>query len=218
MGWDAAHNTVIVAGGTVEKDIIGGKSEIRDIGQNKVILVGAGAKFGEGTSEICGSAFSVGGSIMAVTGAEPTAKEGIDIFGAGITVGGALGGAAEINFHLTSNLLDPGAPPILTMTSKETSLDFGSFELTFQAAEEMDWKPGQSITLVSSALGLAVPQELLDKEYDIKVTEADTVTAKLELNQDRTLLKLTVPAVPEPSTGTLSLLSLAGLCARRRRK
>ena len=218
MGWEAPHNTVIVAGGTVEHDIIGGACEIRDIGQNKVILVGEGAKYGEGAGEICGSSFSVGGSIMAVTGAEPTAREGIDIYGAGITVGGTMGGAAEINFHLTGNLLVSAAAPMLTMTSKEASLDFGSFELTFQAVDEMDWMPGQSITLVSSALGLTVPQELLDKEYDIKINETDSVTAKLELNQDRTLLKLLVPAVPEPTTGTMSLFALAGLCVRRRRK
>ena len=218
MGWEAPHNTVIVAGGTVEHDIIGGACEICDIGQNKVILVGEGAKYGEGAGEIHGSAFSVGGSIMAVTGAEPTAREGIHIYGAGISVGGVMGGAAEINFHLTGNLLNTGAAPMITMTSQEASLDFSTFELTFQAVDEMDWKPGQSITLVSSALAIAVPQELLDKEYDIKINEADTVTAKLALNWDNTVLKLTVQGVPEPATGTLSFLALAALAARRRKK
>ena len=226
MGWEAPHNTVIVAGGTVEHDIIGGACEIRDIGQNKVILVGEGAKYGEGAGEIYGSAFSVGGSIMAVTGAEPTAREGIDIYGAGITVGGAMGGAAEINFHLTGNLLDSGAAPMLTMTSKEASLDFGSFELTFQAADEMDWMPGDSVTLVEAQKGMSIAQEVLGKEYNIYQNgdpqKTVMATAKLAIEQgqgDTQYLKLTVQgSVPEPATGTLSLLALAGLAARRRKK
>lgn len=49
---------------------------------------------------------------------------------------------------------------------------------------------------------------LMDVEFDIK----DSSNSKLFVKTADT------PAVPEPTTATLSLLALAGLCARRRRR
>ena len=99
----------------------------------------------------------------------------------------------------------------------------GDFEFSFDAVESMNWKPGDSVTLVSAQSIFALHPEELDKEYNIyQYGDPEKInaiaTGKLELNQDKTLLKLVVTStIPEPATGTLSLLALAGLCIRRRK-
>lgn len=66
-----------------------------------------------------------------------------------------------------------------------------------------------------------------DEDYWIPLMylQSDDVTAdgkrwydNVEFWRDFTLLNSNVKSVPEPATGSLSLLALAGLCARRRRK
>ena len=47
---------------------------------------------------------------------------------------------------------------------------------------------------------------------------ADGVTAEIVTSREQVLINYTVAPVPEPTTATLSLLALAGLAARRRRK
>ena len=92
--------------------------------------------------------------------------------------------------------------------------------LSFDALDSMEWKPGDSVTLVSDALGITIDESLLNKEYNIYShghPETIVGTGKIELEQSNTVLKLTVQGVPEPATGTLGLLALAALAARRRK-
>lgn len=113
---------------------------------------------------------------------------------------------------------------MVTLTETLTFVLTSDFEFSFDAVESMDWKPGDSVTLVGAQTIFALLPEELDKEYNIyQYGDPEKInpiaTGKMELNQEKTMLKLVVTSViPEPSTGTLSLLSLAGLCARRRRK
>lgn len=97
---------------------------------------------------------------------------------------------------------------------------------SFDAVEGMEWEPGDSVTLVEAQKGMSIAQEVLAKEYNIYQNgdpqKTVMATAKLAIEQgqgDTQYLKLTVQgSVPEPTTGTLSLLALAGLAARRRKK
>lgn len=53
----------------------------------------------------------------------------------------------------------------------------------------------------------------------IKLNQTDNVTASITTNDNKVVINYSVtPAVPEPATATLSLLSLACLAVRRRRK
>ena len=80
---------------------------------------------------------------------------------------------------------------------------------------------------MSSALGIKIDESLLNKEYNIyqygdPSKDAPILEARaqlvLEQGQGNTqFLKLLVPKTPEPTTGTLSLLALAALAARRRK-
>ena len=89
---------------------------------------------------------------------------------------------------------------------------------------------GQSLTLVSGLESLAVQtqelvrsveytavlggQELAAADYFSNLQGADN----LVLAYDAAAGTMSIIAIPEPTTATLSLLALAGLCARRRRK
>ena len=72
--------------------------------------------------------------------------------------------------------------------------------------------------------GMLIDDYLLTKEYDIYRNDNPDIlmaTAKLVLEQGQgttRFLKLVVPGnVPEPATGSLALLALCALAARRRR-
>lgn len=219
-GSTLANNTIILAGGTVLEAV---KFSVpnHDIAteNNKIVLVGEGGTYGD----IQGNRISVGDGI-GVWDSHRNISNSIDIYGAGISVGDDFGrGFKSMTFHLSNNLLD-GDVILNTGTMWITNL-------SIDAVEALDWKPGQSITLLSSEFEIVHFDDMLDKEYDIKLqgTELQVATARLVLSEDNKQLKLvyssggaTTPLVPsnipEPTTGTLSLLALAGLAARRRRK
>ena len=89
---------------------------------------------------------------------------------------------------------------------------------------------GQSLTLVSGLESLAVQtQELMRSvEYTTVLSGQDLVASdyfsnlqgagNLVLVYDESAGSVSITCIPEPTTATLSLLALAGLCARRRRK
>ena len=91
---------------------------------------------------------------------------------------------------------------------------------------------GQSLTLVSGLESLAVQtQELMRSvEYTGVLSGQELVAADyfsnlqgvgnlvLVYNEAAGTVSITTQTIPEPGTATLSLLALAGLCARRRRK
>lgn len=122
---------------------------------------------------------------------------------------------------------------MLTLTSDDayTVLNLSTFtpwaqegnSLGFYGESGTDWTKfeGKSITLVSSIQAI----QGLDKSYDVGIKAEDgavIATATLGISPDfKTLslsnIKATSP-VPEPTTGTLGLLALSALAARRRRK
>lgn len=76
-----------------------------------------------------------------------------------------------------------------------------------------------SITLYdASAIGHVGGNEVFDVS-GITLNASDDVTAEIVTTGNKVVINYSVtPAVPEPTTATLSLLALAGLAARRRRR
>ena len=234
----ADGNSVVMTGGTVFDSVVGGYSENSGASQNAVYLVGKGGK-----ATIRGVEYTGSDAGIQIKGAVQVGEckgsnsigNALDIYGTGISAGSIDTKSTQIlNFHIAEAQLSLGSTPMITLAKE---LDLTNFliptdeapspglALSFDAMDNMKWKPGTSVTLVSDALGITIDETLLNKEYNIYQNgKPDTVvaTAKLvlEQGQDTTqFLKLVVPGnVPEPTTGTLSLLALAGLCARRRKK
>ncbi len=214
------NNVVVLSGGSKCGYVYGGYGR-NSVSNNRVHLVGDGFQGIVENVEVNGSAIAVDHVIAGYCEKQGTvADNAIHLYGAGIKVG-SWEGFQSLNFHLENGPLT-STKPMVTLT--ETFVLTGDFEFTFDAVESMDWKPGDSVTLVGAQTIFALHPEELDKEYNIyQYGDPEKInaiaTGKIELNQDKTMLKLVVTSViPEPSTGTLSLLSLAGLCARRRRK
>lgn len=230
----AEQNVVIVAGGEVTGTVAG--AEAKTTKNNGVYLIGKDATVAiPGTSEnIEGNAMELG-DVFGSIALSNSSGNSVDVYGSDITAN-SLQGMQALNFHMVKSLLTSGDPMI---TLKEAELDLTGFaipaegspvpalSLTFDALEAMDWQPGSSVTLVSSALGIKIDESLLNKEYNIyqygdpsKDTPILEAKAQLVLEQGQgntQFLKLLVPKTPEPTTGTLSLLALAALAARRRK-
>lgn len=193
-------NVIIMSGGTA------GSLQLAE----RIHLAGAGFDGTiEGVEHIVGQALECGtvGSC-----------DSIDIYGSQIS-GTRLTARVALNFHLMNGLLTEAAPMVTLGDTLNLSRDL---TLSFDALDCVEWEPGDSVTLMKSQNGMSIAPELLAKEYNIyqngdphKIIMA---TARLELNQDKTMLMLTVQKVPEPATGTLGLPALAALCMRRRRK
>lgn len=175
----------------------------------RIHLAGAGFNGSiEGVKDIVGQALDCG---------SVESCDSIDIYGSQIS-GTSLSARVALNFHLMNGLLTEDTPMVSLGDTLTLSKDL---TLSFDALDSMEWKPGDSVTLVNAGKSMGIAPELLARQYNIYRygDPAKTVmaTARLELNQDNTVLKLTVQGIPEPATGTLGLLALAGLAARRRR-
>ena len=227
-GNSTQQNLVVVSGGTVTGTLAGAETTdtTKTAMNNEVHLVGEGATItlGENSLEIKGNAMQLGDIYGAInTNPDATASSGnsVDVYGYGITAN-SLQSMQELNFHMLAAIENTDIP-MVTLTSENTQLDLGSeLLLNFDAMDAMTWQPGDSVTLVSSALGIKVDESLLAREYHIyQYGDSEQIpvgTAKLELHQEGHVLKLVVPgSVPEPTSGTLSLLALAALAARRRK-
>ena len=227
-GNSTQQNLVVVSGGTVTGTLAGAEttSETKTAMNNEVHLVGQGATItlGENSLEIKGNAMQLGDIYGAInTNPDATASSGnsVDVYGSGITAN-SLQGMQVLNFHMLAAIENTDTP-MVTLTSEYTQLDLGSeLLLNFDAMDDMTWQPGDSVTLVSSKLGIKVDESLLAREYHIyqygDPEQIPVGTARLELHQEGHVLKLVVPgSVPEPTSGTLSLLALAALAARRRK-
>ena len=232
----ATGNVVIVAGDSkVGMDVLGGNATGGSSRDNKVYLVGNGA-----TATIADAqgkkAEYTGGKLSlrhVIAGGEGDTMSGnsVDIYGTGIDVRD-LRMMQVLNFHIAN--LDDGATPMITLPSWLFLTNFlvptednpsPELALTFDALDSMEWKPGASVTLVNAGEGIKIDESLLGKEYNIyrngdpDKTVLGTATLKLEQGEGTTkILKLVTNGnVPEPTTGTLSLLALAALTARRRK-
>ncbi|MDO4818284.1 MAG: PEP-CTERM sorting domain-containing protein [Akkermansia sp.] len=225
----ANGNTVVLSGCIVGGNVTAGSNYTGDeASNNHVYLLGKGA-----SAVIGGKAYTGGDQGVTVAGyvagyhaldGATTTGNSIEVYGTAITAA-TLCGTQMVNFHIADGvLLSQEAMVSLTSTSDGEGLDLTGVELGFNAADVQDWAAyeGQSITLVKAAQSITIDQGSLG---DVAIKDANgltVATATLALGGSDDVLSLsnikgTAP-VPEPTTGTLSLLALAGLCIRRRRK
>ncbi len=232
----ATGNVVIVAGNSKVSTVVCGGNAADDSSQdNKVYLVGNGATAtiadAQGnTDTYTGGNISVGTVDAGGTG-DAQSGNSVDIYGTGIEVK-SMDNMQILNFHIAD--IDDGATPMLALSRMLILTNFlvptednpsPELALTFDAMESMEWKPGASVTLVNAGWGITIDESLLGKEYNIyrngdpDKTVLGTATLKLEQGEgDTQILKLVTNGnVPEPTTGTLGLLALAALAARRRK-
>lgn len=223
-------NKVVITGGEVETARAYNKHSFQTKYENNVIIMSggkAGALMHAERIHLAGVGFS--GAIEGVKEIEGKTLdcgsvgscESIDIYGTEIFATGLSAGLA-LNFHLLAGQLTESAPMVTLSDTFRLSADL---KLSFDALENMEWNPGDSVSLVQAQQGMTVAPELLAREYDIYENgdpKKIMAVARLELEQglDTTqfLNLVLIREVPEPATGTLSLLALAALAARRRRK
>ena len=221
---EAVGNNVYIAGGKVDAGVVGATADF-DSGvatNNRVHLVGAGASVTVGGATYAGQAMQLGLVYAAVAGGTETGNS-IEIYGTGIAAA-TLGGMQMLNIHIADGvLLSQEAMVSLTSTDSDDALDLTGVEIGFNAADVQDWGKyeGQSITLVTAAQSITIDQGSLG-DVEIKDANGTTVaTATLALGGSENVLSLSnikgAAPVPEPTTGTLGLLALAGLCIRRRK-
>ena len=136
----------------------------------------------------------------------------IDMNGHNLTIGDGVSFVFEVGGQALAQLIDPN--------SEESY----SFELElFRNVDTLtlDNKTIEELIADSEFVITSDEEGLLDGRYDgwagMNITEH--ITSALYTEEDGTVvLNVTMTAVPEPTTATLSLLALAALAARRRRR
>lgn len=212
------ENTVIVAGNSeLSSNLYCGYSSHGDAKDNKVYLVGKGATATIADAKGITSTYT-GGNIKLKTvyagyGDGTLDNNSIDIYGTGITASGYVEKMQVLNFHISQNQIG-GEDSMLTLTTygmKLTNVTIGIHDVDVQA-----WTPGTTVTLVQAAKVITGIES--GQVVDIKRDNQVVVQGQLVLSDDNMTLSLSIPgSVPEPTTGTLGLLALAGLCIRRRK-
>ena len=217
----ATGNIVYVTGGSCGI-VYGGSAGLIGTNQNnQVHLVGAGASVTVDDVKYAGHQLQVSRVAAGKVLGAPNSNS-IDIYGTEI-IAASLNDFGCLNFHMVAAQLT-GVSPMVTITESDGFSLTENLALSFDALENMEWEPGDSVTLVEAQNGMSIASEVLAKEYNIYQNgdpEKILATARLVLEDSQNstqLLKLTVQGVPEPATGTLSLLALAALAARRRKK
>lgn len=219
-------NVVIVAGNSeITGNLYGGYSSHGDAKDNKVYLVGKGATAtiadAQGiTSTYTGGTISVK-QVYAGDGEGTLANNSIDIYGTGITASSYVRGMQILNFHISQNQIggEYANASMLTLTTYGMDLTGVTIGIQDVNVDVQAWTPGTTVTLVQldkdnrTITGIESGQEV-----DIMRGEQVVATGQLVLSDDGKTLSLSIPgSVPEPTTGTLGLLALAGLCIRRRK-
>ncbi len=221
-GGNVHDNVIIVSGGRVDSGIRVASSS-GEVYDNHLHLVGKGAALtlhdAQGNDVVCqGSAegLYVGG--LNIADAPNAHGNTVDLYGTAISAK-RIKNAQIMNFHLEDGMATSNEI-ILTLTgdtkSYATDLQKVTFGINADAVEDWTAFEGKTITLVQAGWAIAG----LDKPQQVNIMKDGKLltTATLALAGDGKLLQMTVQGVPEPATGTLSLLALAGLCIRRRRK
>lgn len=216
-------NVLIVAGDCelTTAQLYGGYSSHGDTKDNKVYLVGKGATATIADAQGSTSTYKGGNitlkAVYAGYGEGTHANNSIDIYGTGITVSNYVDKMQILNFHISQNQIG-GEDSMLTLTSydmKLTNVTIGIQDVDVQA-----WTPGTTVTLVQLEKDKKTITGIESgKEVDIMRDDKVVAKGQLVLSNDNMTLSLSIPgSVPEPTTGTLGLLALAGLCIRRRKR
>lgn len=235
--YTASGNVVIVTGGSITSALIAGSTFASDAKNNKVHLVGKGAsnvKIADAQEAIstygytgvdAGISFSLVCAGYAPKGT--SSGNSIDIYGTGIEISGMFAYMQVLTFNITNDAVTAQTPEVavnLTSTSPNDALDLANIDLQVKDLDVKEWTTDKTITLVQSKQEIKGASEELKvgKVVDItNATGAKVAQGKLQIVNGLNgthLLNLTVQGkVPEPATGTLSLLALAALVARRRK-
>ena len=229
----STNNVGIVTGGSLGYFAVGSAwGEGSTVNDNKLHLVGVGADGveiadGQGnTDTYTGSAdgISLGEVLVAEYGLGATAENNaIDIYGAGIEAT-SVSGFDQLNFHIVDGLTTTGTPMVSVAGELDLSQLTARINLFGDAVTNWNAFEGQEITLASATDGIIRPGFMTTEEEQYSILDASgatvaTATLRVvgyEMCPQRIVMS-NIQGVPEPTTGTLSLLALAGLCIRRRK-
>ena len=220
-------NVAIVAGNCEITDAVYGGDNPMAQGDsgNKIYLVGKGATAtiadAQGNTDTYEGGAITLNRIYGSSSGKPI-NNSLDIYGTGITATGGIDGVQILNFHIAGALAEADEP-MYSRPGSGATVFLTNTNLGFYSDDVQDWSAfdGKSITLVSVGHSVIGVEGSLG-EVEIKGADGATVaTATLALENDGKILvmsniKGTAP-IPEPTTGTLGLLALAGLCIRRRK-
>ena len=221
----ATGNVVIMSGGMASAIYAGiAYDSAKALNNNSIHLVGTGYTGTVSGQDVTGSEIKIF-SLYGASVSDVAYANNVHLYGNQVEVG-LIEDTDSLIFHITEAL--SGAGPMLTYTNEgKRGLSVGPEanigELMFDGSEVKDWTTfaGKSITLIESECQI----EGIDYSKQVEITAengAVVAIATLELqNEGKSMVLSNIKGaepIPEPTTGTLSLLALAVLAARRRRK
>ncbi|MDO5451424.1 MAG: autotransporter-associated beta strand repeat-containing protein [Akkermansia sp.] len=163
---------------------------------------------------IDGGTFGVYINGKAVTGDQDTNVGNLTLATGNKIVIGQSESANKLVANLTTesgSILDFSSGGQLTMGC---TLDVGKGTIIVLSDEKFATaSEGEAVTLFDSVEDFAMENYV---RVTLKSASGEQMLGEVSFQGDKATL--TVKGIPEPTTGTLSLLALAGLCARRRRK
>lgn len=216
------ENVAIVAGDCeISSNLYGGYSSHGYARDNKVYLVGKGATATITDAQGITSTYKGGNiTLKAVYAGQGDSSldnnsidNSIDIYGTGITASSYVEDMQVLNFHISQNQIG-GEDSMLTLT--KYGMDLNNVAIGIQNVDVQAWIPGTTVTLVQATKVI----KGIESGQVVDIMRDGQVVAKgqLVLSNDDKTLSLSIPgSAPEPTTGTLGLLALAGLCIRRRK-
>ena len=227
----ANGNTVSITGGQVNNQVYGAWGAEEANGNTVSILgvqvnwdvYGASSNGTANDNTVVLSSCVVDGYVLAAEASGTSTNNAIELYGTGISCW-SMGYMQLLNFHIADGvLLSQEAMVRLTGTYSYDALDLSGVELGLYGDDVKDWSAfdGKSITLVSAKKAIKNATGSLG-DVEIKGKDGELLaTASLALANSNKSLVLSnikgVTPVPEPTSGTLSLLALAALAARRRK-
>ena len=149
-----------------------------------------------------------------MSGGTLVAEAGSKIAGISATGGDIL---VEGDFTMTGDLMLDGDAELI-FADADYTIDLGKYDVVFTGNSSIALTLGDAD--ISEVVLFTGAKEDTYSGYKVALLDEEgnsTGTAVLEYNEDGTVT-LGAAAVPEPTTATLSLLALAALAARRRRK